>query len=188
MSLVIAIAYSTVQHLNQSSPQSIEGAFYIITAQIVFRTSYSVQHVFRSQMPILRREVGENVYDLSAYYVAAAISNVPTHCVDVVIILVAFYMFSGFFSGLWLFCRFVWILLLTAITSNAYGFMASSLFDSKRSVAEITPLFDTIFTLMSGKFVSLHNYPYLKLISVFYYTSEAMSLTYWHNVTDIGEC
>lgn len=187
MSLVIAFIYSTVAQLDQSSPQNVEGAIYIITAQIVFRTSYGVQHVFPAMLPILRRETGENIYSLSACYVSTFICRIPMHCLDVLTILGAIFAFSGFLNEFWLFIRFAFILIACAITANAYGCMVSGVFESKRTSAEIAPLTDVLFSLMSGQYLSLHDYPLLKLISLFFYTSEALSLTYWHDVTKLGE-
>lgn len=186
LSLAIAFIYSSGKPQDQSLPQNVQGALYTIIAQIVFRTSYGVQHLFPSVLPILRREVNENIYSLSACYVSKIFCRIPMHFLDAFIIMAAVYIFSGFLNEFWMFVNFLIISTVTAITANAYGCMASSIFDSKRTISEIAPFTDAIFTLMSGQLIRISEFPHLKLISLFFFSNEALSITYWNGITDIG--
>lgn len=186
LSLTIAFIYSSVRDQNQSLPQNVQGALYAITAQIVFRTSYGVQHLFPSVLPLLRREVNENIYSLSACYVSKIFSRIPMHLMDSFIILSAVFAFSGFLNQFWIFVQFLALLTVTGVTANAYGCMTSSIFDSKRSISEIAPLTDALFTLMSGQLIRISQYPHLKLISLFFFSNEALSLIYWSDIKEIG--
>jgi len=44
---------------------------------MIFTFSYGVTYIFPAALPIIRREVGEGTYSLSAYYVALVLSFVP---------------------------------------------------------------------------------------------------------------
>lgn len=171
---------------DQKSVQSVQGAFFIMSAEIIFGTSYGVAHTYPTQLPILRRETGENVYRLSAYYVANIICRIPKHLIDAFTFLGIIYLFAGFSNGLWLFIKLGTILTATAITSSAYGCMISGFFESARMTSEIAPPLDLLFLILGGVYINLSAFSRLKFTSLFFYSNEALAVTYWHGITELG--
>lgn len=182
----IAVLYGATDGRDQTSVQGIQGAFYVITAQIIFTTSHGVSYMYPSLLPILRRETGENVYSLSAFYIAKIICNIPKGLIDAFAFLGIVFIFSGFLNDFWMYLNIGLILAATGITANAYGCMISGLFESPRMTSEIAPPIDVLSTILGGLYLKLNIFPHLKLLSIFFHSNEAMALTYWHGVTELG--
>lgn len=182
----MAFLYVSTNGHDQSSVQSVQGAFFIMSAELIFGTSYGVVHVYPGQLPILRRETGEDVYSLSACYVSNILCRIPKHIIEAFTFLGVVYLFAGFSNGIWLFIQLGLILSVTGMTANAYGCMISGLFESARMSSEIAPPFDLLFLVLGGVYVNLNAFSHLKFISLFFYSNEAMAVTYWHRITELG--
>lgn len=180
-----AIYYKTTGH-TQESIQDVRGALFTIIAEVVFTTSYSVIHFYPSQMPILRRETNEHIYKFSAYYVAETLCTFPSGIIRSFVSMTVTYLFVGFYKGLKSYFQFVLTLTVTSFTSHAYGLMLSGLFSSDALTAEIAPPFDLLFLLMAGLYINLKQYPYVRYVSVFFYSNEALATLYWYDITRIG--
>lgn len=76
-SITISALYFHVTPSSQTAIQDIRGALFLIICELIYTTSYAVFYVFPQQMPLLRREVGERMYRLSAYYAHKVLLTVP---------------------------------------------------------------------------------------------------------------
>lgn len=178
--------YINVSGRDQQSVQGVQGAFFIMTAEVIFGTSYGVAHSYPTHLPILRRETGENVYNLSAYYISKIICRIPGHMIDAFSFLGIIYMFAGFSNGWWLFIKFGLILTAAGVTASAYGCMISGFVESARLTSEIAPPFDLLFLILGGFYINLSSFSKLKFTSLFFFSNEALSVTYWHNISELG--
>lgn len=186
IAVAIAGLYINVSGRDQQSVQGVQGAFFILSAEVIFGTSYGVAHTYSTHLPILRRETGENVYKLSAYYVSKIICRIPGHIIDAFSFLGIIYMFAGFSNGWWLYIKFGLILTATGFTASAYGCMISGFFESSRMTAEVAPPLDLLFLILGGFYINLSAFSKLKFTSLFFFANEALSVTYWHNVPVLG--
>lgn len=73
---VIGLLYSQVKPNTQESVQDITGALFTLITESVFTFGYFVVYLIPEQMPLLRREVGEELYSLSAFYVSKVVTLV----------------------------------------------------------------------------------------------------------------
>lgn len=151
--------------------------------EVVFNCAYGTLQFYPSQMPLLRRETNEHIYNFSAFFVAETIWKFQSAAVQAIVLTTVTYLIVGFSKGIKLYFQFMFTLVLATFTSNAYGFLLTGLFDAGR---EMTPLLNLVFMTLGGIFVNLRDYPYIRYISVFYFVNEAMSILYWHDITDIG--
>lgn len=62
--------YGSVKPITQTAIQDIRGAIFIITTEVLFTFTYCVMWIIPAQLPLLRREIGEKIYRLSAFYVS----------------------------------------------------------------------------------------------------------------------
>lgn len=62
----------------QQSIQDTTGALFTISTEMIFANCYFVVYLIPSQMPLLRREIGENLYSLSAFYVSKILLTVSS--------------------------------------------------------------------------------------------------------------
>lgn len=180
----MAVLYHETTGRTQESIQAVQGCLFIITTELVFTMSYSVIFFYPTQMPILRRETNENIYSFSAYYIAEVFNVLPVAFLRATVGLGLTYSLAGFNGGLILYFQFALTLFITTFTANAYGLMLSGLF--KIVIFEIASAIDLIFLSMSGIYLNLDAVPYIRFISPFYFSNEALSLTFWNNITQIG--
>lgn len=181
------MAYTTVTGTDQKSIQSIQGFLFSILAEIYFSATYCVMFYFPSKLPIMRREVGEQIYYTSAYYISTVISYIPRAICHALIFWTIVYPLIGFSRDIWLYIKMLLCLIGISIASTGQGIAISTIFDSPKIGIEIAPIIDTILVLFAGIYKIVDRSSFLKYISIFYYGNEALSLIWWNGVEMIGE-
>lgn len=182
----MALLYHNATGRTQESIQDVVGVLVIITCEIIFTCAYAAIYFYPLQLPILRRETNEHIYSFSAYYIAEIICSVPIAILRSFVALAVTYAWVGFQRGFMLYFELSITLLITAFTANAYGLCMSGIF--KSVILEISSVFDLIFICMSGIYINLDAFPYVRYISMFFFSNEALAIQFWHNVTEIGRC
>lgn len=152
----------------------------------MFATSYGIIFYYPSSLPIIRRETGEHIYDLSAFYVAKFLGCIPKSFVDAYVFLIIVYGNVHFIKDFWHFLRIGFTLSMTAIPATAYGLMLGGFFESVRLSSELSPPIDLFMFLISGFYIKLKLMGFLQYISLFFYCIEALSIQIWNSVTEIG--
>lgn len=183
----MSVVYRNTTGRDQESAQNVRGIITIMTSEVILGVAFTVILVYPLMLPLIRRETGERIYELSAFYVAKLICQVPEAFIICLFAVGMPYFFTGLSKGFWLFCKMLGVLGVTAVTANAYGFCISAIFDSTQLTAEISPPFDTLFLVFSGIFINLKQFQFLKYISAFFFANEALAILYWNDVTSIGK-
>lgn len=156
-------------------------------ADVMFGATFSTMYFYPSKLPIMRREVGEHFYYLSAYYVSNLLSYIPKCFFMCFVYLSIAYPLVGFTRDIWLYLKMGLTLTLSSIAATAEGIMLSCITGSAKIAPEIAPPLHTIFILVAGIYVMVDYYPRLKLVSIFFYTMEALSILFWSEVDYIGK-
>ncbi|XP_037927122.1 protein brown isoform X1 [Hermetia illucens] len=178
----IGVIYMDIKKDDQSSVQDIQGLMFMIGCEIIFTSSYAVIYEFPSTLPLIRRELGESIYTLSAYYTAQFLRRIPqatTQSFSFVIVVIAI---TNITNDYFVYLRMGLILTMTSMAAISYGLFLSSLFESSRIASEIAALFDLVFLLFGGYYLNLSSIPILKYFSLFFYCYEALSFDYWHGI------
>lgn len=68
--LIITVVYSGVSFDSPSAVQDIKGFLLILATEVLFSFVYAVFILFYEVLPLLRKETGNRLYSLSAYYVS----------------------------------------------------------------------------------------------------------------------
>lgn len=71
--LIITVSYSGISMNSASSVQDVRGFLTILATEILFTFVYSVFFLFYEILPLLRKESGDRLYSLSAYYTSIVI-------------------------------------------------------------------------------------------------------------------
>lgn len=159
----------------------------MILMVLIFTSSYEIHEMMPSILPILRREIGENYYSLSAYYVGMLLIRIPYSLIKSFLSFgIIFFCLNIFRKSFLFYLKIAGTMTLISIAGNAYGFMVSGMFESIKLTIEIATPFDVLFVLVSGMYLNLRSVPFLKYISIFFYGNEALSLLYWTNITYLG--
>lgn len=179
--------YSGVSGLTQTSVQDIGGSIFMLSSEMIFTFSYGVTYVFPSALPIMRREVGEGTYSLSAYYVAVVLSFIPMAFFKSYVFFSVIYGSVYYTRGFMLYLTMGLVLGLSAIAATGYGLFLSSFFETDTMAAECAAPFDLIFLIFGGAYYNVDSIPFLKYISLFFYSNEALMYNFWINVDEIGK-
>lgn len=198
--------YGGVKPNEQASIQDISGAFFTVVTEIIFTNIYFVVYLVPNELSLLRREVGENLYSVSSFYVAqvllmVSLNNlssfslmfeislqVPKVLVETLLFISILLGFT-YYSFQWTFFVFFQIFLslsVGAFASMSYGFLLSGIFESIKMTLELAPPMDLILLMLSGIYINLRSFPYGKYISFFYYTNEAIVVSYWSSVKEMN--
>lgn len=159
-----------------------------LTAQIIFATAYNVVYYYPSKLPVLRRETGEHIYSLSAFYVANVLDGIPRSAVECFVFLAIVYPCVGFVAGIGQFAVIWLTLTVVAVPSAAYGLMLSGLFESSAATTAMAPPFDVFLCLAAGVYIRLDQLWFLHYVSPFYYANEAVMVVIWKPIGELGEC
>lgn len=166
----------------QTTVQDMQGVFVLLSCELIFTMSYGIINHYPMQMPILRRETNDHMYSLSAYYVAEVLCITPLAFLRAFVGVAVFWI--GYRGDFLSYLTISLTLLLSSYTANAYGLMVSGIFETV--MTDLTAITDIIFLSLSGFYINLNAFPYLRYVSLFFYSNEALSILYWYNVTDIG--
>lgn len=179
----MAALYHETTGRTQKAIQDVDGALFIMACEVIFTTCYSIINFYPSQMPILRRETNEHIYSFSAYYIAEVFNVIPVAFLRSFTGIAILYFGAGFMN-FWLVIKIGITLLIASFAANAYGLFISGLF--KIVIMEIASVFDLIFLCLSGIYMNLYSLPYARYFSPFFYTNEALLISFWSNITKIG--
>lgn len=175
--------YSNLSGDSQENIQNIQGGLFMLLVEVVYSTVYRPLRACLTNTPLLRRECNEHIYSVSAHYVACNFSEFPFLCLEILCGLAITFSMAEFAKGFQFFFQ-VWLLcIMLVLTMNAYSLMLAGVF--RALVLEIPTVFNLIIQILSGAYISLAAYPYLRYISPLYYAYEAISIFYWHDVKEI---
>lgn len=73
---IVTSVYSGISIESETSVQDIRGFLMILGTEVLFTFTYAVLFSLCSELPLLRKETGDHLYSLSAYYVSQVFINV----------------------------------------------------------------------------------------------------------------
>lgn len=185
--VTLSLMYSGVGGLTQRTVQDVGGSIFMLSNEMIFTFSYGVTYVFPSALPIIRREVGEGTYSLSAYYVALVLSFVPVAFFKGYAFLSVIYASIYYTRGFLLYITMGFLMSLSATAAVGYGVFLSSLFETDKMASECAAPFDLIFLIFGGTYMNVDSIPVLKYFSLFFYSNEALMYNFWIDIDNIGE-
>uniref|UniRef100_A0A1I8QE22 ABC transporter domain-containing protein n=1 Tax=Stomoxys calcitrans TaxID=35570 RepID=A0A1I8QE22_STOCA len=184
-SVTLAIMYSGVADMSQTSIQDIGGSMFMLSSEMIFTFSYGITYVFPGALPILRREVGEGTYSLSAYFVAVVLSFLPMAFFKSYLFFSVVYGSIFYKRGLMLFLTMGLSLSLSAVAATGYGLFLSTIFETEKMATECAAPFDLLFLIFGGAYYNVDSIPFLKYFSLFFYSNESLMYSFWIDVENI---
>lgn len=102
LAVIITAVYSGVSLESHSSVQDIKGFLVILATEVLFTFIYAVFYLVYEVYPLLRKETGDQIYSLSAYYVSLVLLMVSewiSCLLSYANIIISFKRFPGLFSS-----------------------------------------------------------------------------------------
>ncbi|XP_053675258.1 protein brown [Anopheles nili] len=178
-SVVIATLYREVRPNSQTSIQDIRGALFLMVCELVYTISYGVFYTFPSEMPLIRREVGEKTYNLSVYYAHKVLYSVPRAFFESFLFVGVVYAFVGFTTDVVTYCCMALVSGGASVLAMAYGYLLSCTAGTMNMAIETSNIVFLAFMLLGGLYLNLRAFPLLKYCSFFFFASEGVSIYYW---------
>ncbi|XP_064110769.1 protein scarlet-like isoform X3 [Macrobrachium nipponense] len=188
IAFLVGVCYTNVK-LNQAGIQDIEGVLFIFITENTFPSLYGVLNIFPQEMPLFLREYKNGIYRADTYYLSKMVALVPGFIVDPVVFCLICYWMVGLQRHAYHFFMTVLITIFTANTASACGSMFSAMFESIPYIMLFLIPFDVVLLISGGLFINLTSMPWfigwVKYLSWFMYSNEALTITQWKGVKNI---
>jgi ABC-type multidrug transport system ATPase subunit len=167
------------------------GLIFLCIKACIFGTANSSLFVFSEQKKIYDRERSNNLYSISAYFLAKLFSEIPLIMMSVNSLLTLTYLISDFndtFS--WKYYLFNLILQLSALCGLSYSIFFGSLINNIEILGIINILFLWPQMILSGYFSSSENITFfmkpIEIVSPFKYTFQALTQIEFGNIQPLN--
>ncbi|XP_055607037.1 protein brown [Uranotaenia lowii] len=185
-SVTLSSVYYPIKPTSQTAIQDIRGALFVMVCELVYTISYAVFYVFPQEIPLLRREVGERMYRLSAYYTHKALLTVPKAFFESFLFIGIIYGSVQFTSGFWTYVGMSMVGAVASILAVAHGFLLTCMTGSMEMSIEYGNIIFQLFALWAGQYLNIRAFPLLKYLSFFFFATEGISIYYWEDIGQIN--
>ncbi|KAI5711906.1 hypothetical protein M8J75_004170 [Diaphorina citri] len=189
IALLISFPYIGIQ-IDQYSVQNIQGLLYLVIVETVFTYSYSVYNTFPQEMPILLREINNDLYKPAPYYASKMICLLPRSIIEPLIYSAVVFWVVGLFGGISGFILFSIPVILSATAATAYGCFISAVFDSIATASLASVPIEFVSLSFCGIYLNFYTLPFytawIKYLSMFYFGIEAVSIVQWSEIDKIA--
>jgi ABC-type multidrug transport system permease subunit len=93
----------------------------MMSSELLYTIGYSVLYVFPQELPILRREAGEKLYSLSAYYIHRILFMIPRALFESYFFIGMIYASVDFFTGFSVYLKMALVTSSASLLSMSYG-------------------------------------------------------------------
>ena len=93
----------------------------MMSSELLYTIGNSILYITPQELPILRREAGEKLYSLSAYYVHRVLLMVPRALFESFLFIGLIYMSVKFFSGFYIYVMISLVSSAASLVAMSYG-------------------------------------------------------------------
>ncbi|XP_077287416.1 protein scarlet-like [Arctopsyche grandis] len=190
IAIIVALPYMNILvNIDQKDVQNVQGLMYLIVTEIIFTFVYSVFNNFPPEISILLRELANGLYTPGPYYISKMLLMIPRAIIETFLYTSIIFWVVGLDNKWNTFFLFTIPVILAANCANAYGTWLSATFESIATASLVSVPIDLISYSFAGTFLNLASIPnylsWIKYLSIFFYSSEAISILQWEGVTNI---
>ncbi|CAO1317727.1 unnamed protein product [Diamesa tonsa] len=182
---IVTSVYSGISIDSETSVQDIRGFLMILGTEVLFTFTYAVLFSLCSELPLLRKETGDHLYSLSAYYVSQVFINIPRVFFETFLFTAICYFSMDIGRDFGTFLSITLSLSLSGVCAMSYGFLLSGIFESIRVSTELSGIIDLVLLLFAGMYINVKSLSYFKYLSFFFYANETIAINFWSKVEDI---
>lgn len=187
--LMVSTPYYGALKIDQTGIQNVQGLLYVTMTEIIFGSAYGVLFTFPEEIPVFLRDVGDCVYSPGTYYLAKLLVMLPRIMMETFFYTSIVFWIAELSGGFMGSVTFSLPVIASAATASAYGCFLSATFESINTASLLSVPVDFIGSSFGGLFIQLRSLPsymsWIKYISMFFYTFEALSISQWKSVTSI---
>ncbi|CAJ0597742.1 unnamed protein product [Cylicocyclus nassatus] len=189
-------ALTGVIYLNDSYTQekvaNINGSLFQMVSTMAFMFQFSVVHHFCSEIHTFFREYGSGLYNVSSYFIAKNLAELPNFTLSALLFGTILYWMSRL-TPLWdTFLFYLLVAVLVQNTTISIGYAAGCIFGTMSTAVAVLPIFVTPMLAFGGYFINQATLPWFfypfKYLSYFGYAFESLVVNEWSHVDAISGC
>ncbi|XP_015785598.1 protein white isoform X2 [Tetranychus urticae] len=188
ISLLLGLIYWR-QEYNQEGIMNINGALFILLANITFTNVFAVVNTFCLELPIFIREHNNGLYSVSVYFISKTLAELPYFVLLPFAFASITYWMIGLYNNIEVFILAAFVLTLIANVACGFGYFISTISKSVTMALSLAPPFMIPLMLFGGLFLNNKSIPvylaWIKYLSWFYYGNEILVVNQWRKVTNI---
>merc|ERR1719282_848131 len=193
--IVIALILGAVyfgQERTVAGVQSVNGALFLIITNMTFSNMFAVINVITMEIPIFLREHFNGMYRTDVYFITKQLAELPLFVITPLLFVGILYFMIPFNEEFERFAICVGISELLTQTVVSFGYLISCAASSVNMALAIGPTLLIPLMLFGGLFLNNSTIPvylnWLKYVSWFMYSNEALLVNQWRGVEDIKSC
>ncbi|VVC31663.1 AAA+ ATPase domain,P-loop containing nucleoside triphosphate hydrolase,ABC transporter, conserved site,ABC [Cinara cedri] len=184
LGLILSLPYQNLK-FDAIVVQNLQGFWFCLITNSIFQYCYVSIITYQTEFSVVHREVSNDIYALSVYYISQIIITFIWTILESLIYIFLVFWIVGIEWHLLLVTTFTIIML----TCRAYGSVLSAFFEKLENVVLFSLIYDYLAIALSGAYLSLGSLPpvlyYLKYFSLFYLGCETVSILQWQHITYI---
>lgn len=188
VALLLGVVYWK-QEYTQEGIMNINGALFILLANITFTNVFAVVNTFCLELPIFIREYGNGLYSIAVYFLSKLLAELPYFVFLPFGFAAITYWMIGLYDDIQAFYLAAMVLVLIANVACGFGYFISCISKSATIGLSIAPPFIIPLMLFGGLFLNNKSIPsylaWIKYLSWFYYGNEILVVNQWRKVTNI---
>ncbi|XP_053213007.1 protein white-like isoform X1 [Panonychus citri] len=189
VALLLGVVYWK-QEYSQEGIMNINGALFILLANVTFTNVFAVVNTFCLELPIFIREYGNGLYSIAVYFLSKLLAELPYFVFLPFGFAAITYWMIGLYDEIQVFYLTAMVLVLIANVACGFGYFISCISKSVTMGLSIAPPFMIPLMLFGGLFLNNKSIPHylawIKYLSWFYYGNEILVVNQWRKVTNIS--
>lgn len=173
---------------DQYAVQNYTGVLFITLMQCNFGYVFAVINSLPLELPVLYREVKNRTYSVYIYFLSKQLAELPKFLILPFILITVIFWMSGISNDAGVYFSIVGILLLTTQVAVSFAIFLSIAMPSLDAALAISIPIIIPLLIFAGFFLNNTSVPswliWIKYISWFYYSNEALSIKFWEHKKD----
>lgn len=179
MALILGFLFFQIKH-NQSTVGDRYGCLFIMMMNILMTTQLSTMLTFSAEKTIVLREMANNMYSLSPYYISKFVAELPFQaCFPIIFSAIAYFLIGLQLEWTKYLENLATMISLTLV-GISLGIFVASISSNSAAASHIAPMVIFPFVLFSGIFIQSENIPiyfrWVETISPFQYGYNALNI------------
>ncbi|XP_025203991.1 protein scarlet-like isoform X2 [Melanaphis sacchari] len=165
--------------------QNWQGFWFSLITNSIFQYCYTSIITYQVEFPVIHREVSNNIYALSVYYISQIVITLIWTVLESMMYTYLVFWLVGIKWELLVVTTFV----INMLICRSYGSVLSAFFEKFENIVIFSLIYDYLAVALCGAYISLGTLPfilyYLKYLSIFFLGCETLSILQWKNITFI---
>uniref|UniRef100_A0A2S2Q7P3 Protein scarlet n=1 Tax=Sipha flava TaxID=143950 RepID=A0A2S2Q7P3_9HEMI len=184
LGLILSMPYLNLK-FDVKAVQNWQGFWLCLMTNSIFQYCYTSIITYQTEFSVVHREISNNIYALSVYYISQIIITFIWTVLESLIYTYLVFWIVGIKWEFLLVTTFV----INMLICRSYGSVLSAFFEKFENIVIFSLVYDYLAVSLCGAYISLGSLPsifyYLKYFSIFFLGCETMLILQWRDISFI---